>query len=101
MDFAFTPRTETFPAKLLNFMDECVYPSESVYEAQLVDAGDPHAQPPVMEELKREARSRGLWNLFHPHPQWGPGLTNVEYAPLAEVLGRSPIASEACNCSAP
>ena len=54
-----------------------------------------------MEELKVEARRRGLWNLFHPHDEWGPGLTNLEYAPLAEVMGRSRIASEACNCSAP
>ena len=102
MDFSPSPRTETFRAKLLTFMDECVYPNESTYEQQLVDAGDPHAQPAVMEELKREARTRGLWNLFHPHPQWGPGLTNVEYAPLAEdarpFTDRGP---EACNCSAP
>jgi acyl-CoA dehydrogenase len=54
-----------------------------------------------MEQLKAEARERGLWNLFHPHPEWAPGLTNLEYAPLAEIMGRSHIASEACNCSAP
>jgi acyl-CoA dehydrogenase len=54
-----------------------------------------------MEELKAKARERGLWNLFQPHEEWGPGLTNVEYAPLAEIMGRSFIASEACNCSAP
>ena len=54
-----------------------------------------------MEELKAEARKRGLWNLFQPHKDWGPGLTNAEYAPLAEIMGRSTIASEACNCSAP
>ena len=101
MDFAFTPRTETYRTKLNLFMDECVYPSEVIYEHQLEEAGDPHAQPVVMEELKKEARTRGLWNLFHPHPQWGPGLANLEYAPLAEIMGRSPIASEACNCSAP
>ena len=101
MDFAFSQRTDTYRAKLTAFMDECIYPNEAVYEAQLEEAGDPHAQPQVMEDLKKEARARGLWNLFHPHPQWGPGLTNVEYAPLAEILGRSPIASEACNCSAP
>ena len=54
-----------------------------------------------MEKLKAEARKRGLWNLFQPHQEWGPGLTNAEYAPLAEVMGRSTIACEACNCSAP
>ena len=64
-------------------------------------AGDPHYHPPILEELQAEARKRGLWNLFHPHPEWGPGLTNLEYAPLAEIMGRSHIASEACNCSAP
>ena len=58
-------------------------------------------QPPVLEELKVEARKRGLWNLFHPHPGTGAGLTNLEYAPLAEIMGRSFIAPEACNCSAP
>jgi acyl-CoA dehydrogenase len=82
-------------------MEERVYPAERVYEEQLVEAGDPHAQPPVMEELKEDARSRGLWNMFHPDPHYGPGLANAEYAPLAEIMGRSHIASEACNCSAP
>jgi acyl-CoA dehydrogenase len=78
-----------------------VYPAESVYHEQILSSGDPHFQPPVMEELKIEARRRGLWNLFHTHPNWGPGLTNSEYAPLAEITGRSPIAPEACNCAAP
>jgi acyl-CoA dehydrogenase len=82
-------------------MDDRVIPAEAVYEQQLLDAGDPHAQPPVMEELKEEARSRGLWNLFHPDPRWGAGLGNADYAPLAEIMGRSLIASETCNCSAP
>src|SRR6185369_10433736 len=59
-------------------------------------------QPPVMEAMKVEARSRGLWNLFQPHSGWwGEGFSNLDYAPLAEIMGRSPIASEACNCSAP
>jgi acyl-CoA dehydrogenase len=82
-------------------MDERVYPAERVWHEQLVAGGDPHADPPVMEELKDDARGRGLWNLFHPDPQFGPGLRNVEYAPLAEIMGRSHIAAEACNCSAP
>ena len=65
-------------------------------------SGDPHFHPPVIEELKAEARARGLWNLFLPHKtQWTEGLSNLDYAPLAEVMGRSGIASEACNCSAP
>ncbi|WP_327139756.1 acyl-CoA dehydrogenase family protein [Nocardia sp. NBC_01327] len=87
---------------LLAFMDELVYPAESIYEAQMVESGDPHFQPPIVEELKTEARKRGLWNLFHPHPEWGPGLTNSEYAPLAEIMGRSAhLAPEVTNCSAP
>ena len=66
------------------------------------DSGDPHFHPPIIEELKEDARQRGLWNLFHPHEEWGPGLTNVEYAPLAEIMGRSAhLASEATNCNAP
>jgi acyl-CoA dehydrogenase len=101
MDFELTERCKDFQERLWAFMNERVLPAEEVYEQQLADAGDPHAQPPIMEELKEEARSRGLWNLFHPDPRFGPGLTNAEYAPLAEIMGRTVIASEACNCSAP
>ncbi|WP_373453770.1 acyl-CoA dehydrogenase family protein [Rhodococcus sp. 05-2255-1e] len=82
-------------------MDSHVYPAEAVYEQQMLEAGDPHFHPPILEDLKKEARERGLWNLFHPHPEWGPGLTNLEYAPLAEIMGRSLLAPEACNCNAP
>ena len=100
--FAVSDRAKRYQADLLGFMDERVYPAEPVYEEQMRQSGDPHYQPPVIEDLKAEAKRRGLWNLFHPHPEWGPGLTNLEYAPLAEIMGRSPhIAPEACNCSAP
>jgi acyl-CoA dehydrogenase len=101
MDFEPSPRSRELQERLAAFMEERVHPAEHVYEQQLRDAGDPHAQPPVMEELKAQARERGLWNLFLPHEEWGAGLTNVDYAPLAELLGRSHIGSEACNCSAP
>src|SRR3954470_13149677 len=101
MDFELTDRCQEFRERLLAFMDERIYPAEPIWHEQLVAGGDPHADPPIMEELKEDARRRGLWNLFHPDPQFGPGLKNVEYAPLAEVMGRSHIASEACNCSAP
>jgi acyl-CoA dehydrogenase len=101
MDFALSPRCLEYREQLLEFMDERVYPAEAVFEQQLAASGDPHFHTPVMEELKAEAKSRGLWNLFHPHPEWGPGLSNADYAPLAEIMGRSLIASEACNCSAP
>jgi acyl-CoA dehydrogenase len=101
VDFELTDRCKEFIERTEAFMDEHVYPAEAVYEEQLREAGDPHAHPAIMEELKEEARSRGLWNMFHPDPRFGAGLTNGEYAPIAEILGRSFIASEACNCSAP
>jgi acyl-CoA dehydrogenase len=101
MDLTPTPRSEALRGRLLEFMDEFVDPAESVYWEQQA-AGDPHRPPPVLEELKAEARSRGLWNLFLPDAEWGAGLSNLEYAPLAEITGRSPhIAPEALNCSAP
>lgn len=100
--FTSTERAREYRRTLLTFMDECVYPAEPVYAEQMAAAGDPHHHPQILEDLKAEARARGLWNLFHPHPEWGPGLTNLEYAPLAEIMGRSPaLAPEACNCSAP
>ncbi|MFI6430391.1 acyl-CoA dehydrogenase family protein [Rhodococcus oryzae] len=99
--FDVSDRAEKIRADLLEFMDSHVYPAEAVYEEQMRVAGDPHFQPPIIEELKVEARKRGLWNLFHPHPGTGAGLTNLEYAPLAEIMGRSHLASEACNCNAP
>ncbi|MGB3331545.1 MAG: acyl-CoA dehydrogenase family protein [Mycobacterium sp.] len=100
--FEMSERATKYQTDLLAFMDECVYPAEAVYETQMVESGNPHFQPPILEELKAEARKRGLWNLFHPHPEWGPGLTNLEYAPLAEIMGRVPhLAPEATNCNAP
>jgi acyl-CoA dehydrogenase len=101
MDFELSPRCSELREELLAFMDERVYPAEPVFEEQLAEAGTPHAFPPVMEELKAEARRRGLWNLFLPDREHGAGLTNTEYAPLAEIMGRSLIAPEACNCNAP
>lgn len=105
MDFELSDRAKEYQEKLLAFMDEKVYPAEAVYDAQMAAAGDPNHHPAVLEELKAEARKRGLWNLFHPHAneEWGsPGLSNLDYAPLAEITGRSPyIAPEAINCNAP
>src|SRR5690348_3262300 len=102
MDFAFSPTCERLRTDLLAFMDEHVYPSESIYAEQMLAAGDPHHHPAVLEDLKAEARRRGLWNLFLPHKtQWTDGLSNLDYAPLAEIMGRSGLASEACNCAAP
>ena len=95
-------RAEDYRLRLLDFMETHVYPAEPVYGAQMRESGNPHHHPQVIEDLKYEARQHNLWNLFHPHPQLGPGLSNLEYAPLAEIMGRSPwLAPEACNCQAP
>ena len=101
MDLGPSPRSQELQDRLLEFMEERIYPAEAVYEEQILESGDPHFHPPVMEELKAEARSRGLWNLFLPDERWGAGLTTLEYAPIAEITGRSLIAPEALNCSAP
>ena len=102
MDFAFDARTEELRKRLLAFMDEYVYPAEAVAEEQRAALDSPWRTPPVVEELKAAARERGLWNLFLPDPEYGAGLTNLQYAPLAEITGRSPqLAPAACNCAAP
>jgi acyl-CoA dehydrogenase len=105
MDFAYDARTEELRKQLLDFMDEWVYPSEAVFAEQVarnVQAGERWRRPAIVAELKRQARSRGLWNLFLTHNESGPGLTNLQYAPLAEITGRSPyLAPEALNCAAP
>jgi acyl-CoA dehydrogenase len=101
MDFEPSQRCSEFKERLGAFMDEHVYPAEEVYGRELRESGDPHHQPRVMEELKARAREAGLWNMFLPDEEHGAGLSNSDYAPLAEILGHSPIASEACNCSAP
>lgn len=102
MDFAFDARTEELRAKLLAFMDEHVYPAEAVADEQRAQLASPWDTPPVVEELKAEARRQGLWNLFLPDAQYGAGLTNLQYAPLAEITGRSPqLAPTALNCAAP
>jgi acyl-CoA dehydrogenase len=102
MDFALSPRAEELRKRLEAFMDECVYPNEAIYHEQIAESGDPHVHAPVLDELKLEARERGLWNLFLPHKtEWTDGLSNLDYAPLAEMTGRSPLAPEALNCSAP
>ncbi|HEY0803603.1 MAG TPA: acyl-CoA dehydrogenase family protein, partial [Pseudonocardiaceae bacterium] len=101
MDFAFDERTERLRVEMQAFMDEHIYPAEAVAARQATEASDPWARPPVMEDLKAEARRRGLWNLFLPG-EHGAGLTNLQYAPLAEIMGHSPaLAPEATNCAAP
>ncbi|MFD9187580.1 acyl-CoA dehydrogenase family protein [Streptomyces phaeochromogenes] len=101
MDFGLSPRTDELRSRMAAFMDEYVLPAEPVYDRQLAQAGNPHELPAVMRELKEKARAEGLWNLFLAHGDWGAGLTNLEYAPLAELAGRSVIGPEVFNCSAP
>jgi acyl-CoA dehydrogenase len=100
VDFSTDPRTEELATTLTAFLAERVYPAEPVLAEQTAGGGWEH--PPIVEELKAEARRRGLWNLFLPDAEYGAGLTNLQYAPLAELSGRSPaLAPEAMNCSAP
>jgi len=102
MDFAPSARSDELKAKLIEFDQEVVRPAEPIYRAQREESGDPHFPPPVMEELKVEAKKRDLWNMFLPEPVDGTGgLSNLEYAPLCEVMGTSPLLGEATNCSAP
>ncbi|MFF9897373.1 acyl-CoA dehydrogenase family protein [Streptomyces longispororuber] len=102
MDFAFDARTEELRGRLLAFMDEHVYPAERVAHEQRAALASPWDTPAVVEELKAEARRQGLWNLFLPDTEHGAGLTNLQYAPLAEISGRSPqLAPTALNCAAP
>jgi acyl-CoA dehydrogenase len=102
MDFGFDARTSELHETLGDFLVERIYPAEAVHAEQVAAAADPWTRPPIMDELKREARKRGLWNLFLPDPEHGAGLTNLQYAPLAELTGRSPhLAPEALNCAAP
>ena len=101
MDFAETPRVRELSEKVWRFMDERIRPAEEEYWRGFSAETIPQRISPVMEELKTEARRRGLWNLFLPDKRFGPGLTNLEYGALAEIMGWSAIASEAMNCSAP
>ncbi|GAB3112723.1 acyl-CoA dehydrogenase [Streptomyces calidiresistens] len=102
MDFAHDARTEELRKRLEAFMTERVLPAESVAREQRAAAADRWEPVPVLAELQREARERGLWNLFLPDERYGAGLTNLQYAPLAEITGRSPqLAPAALNCGAP
>ncbi|KAF0808833.1 acyl-CoA dehydrogenase [Alcanivorax sp. S71-1-4] len=101
MDFRFSDNVETLRAQVRDFMQQQVLPREAAYAEQL--AANPWETPPIMETLKQQAREAGLWNLFLPqeHGDYSAGLTNLEYAPLAEEMGRSVMASEVFNCAAP
>ena len=104
MDFNYSPRTQELQARVQRFMDEHVYPAEDAYTIEIeanTKAGNRWTPLQVIEKLKPKARAQGLWNLFLPESEYGVGLTNQEYAPLAEIMGRVPWSSEVFNCSAP
>ncbi len=101
MDFEPSERVSLISEQLDRFMREFIYPAEPIAKQQIEDSGDPHHEPTVLEELKNKAKALGLWNLFLPDAEYGAGLTNTEYAPLCEIMGKSPLAPRACNCAAP
>jgi acyl-CoA dehydrogenase len=102
MDFEFSPKVQELRKRLQSFMDEEIYPNEATFDAQ-VEEGDRWTPPAILANLKKKAQQEGLWNLFLPqaYGEFSPGLTNLEYAPLAELMGRVLWASEVFNCSAP
>jgi acyl-CoA dehydrogenase len=101
VDFQFPPKVQQLQARLTAFMEAHIYPNEARFKAEIAD-GDRWQPTAIVEELKQQARADGLWNLFLPESEYGAGLTNREYAPLCEIMGRSPgFAAEVFNCSAP
>ena len=98
MDFAYSPQARHYIERLTVFMREQVLPAETEYFSQLKRGARPWNVPPVMLTLKAKAKAAGLWNLFLPDAEFGAGLSNTDYAPLAEIMGRSPIAPEVFNC---
>lgn len=101
MDFAYTEKVNALRGRISDFMDRYIFPNERTYRDQIIASGNPHHDPEILDELKAKARAEGLWNLFLPDHEFGAGLTNLEYAPLAEIMGRVGWASEVFNCAAP
>ncbi len=101
MDFAYSEKVNALRSRLSAFMDRYIYPNESTYNDQIAASGNPFHHPEIVDELKAKARAEGLWNLFLPDEEHGAGLTNLEYAPLAEIMGRVAWSSEVFNCAAP
>src|SRR5262245_46300605 len=99
MEFSYSPKVKEWQQKLNVFMDEHVYPNEQIHREQI--EASRWEQPPIVEQLKARAKHAGLWNLFLPDSKRGGGLTNLEYAPLCEIMGRSAMAAEVFNCAAP
>jgi acyl-CoA dehydrogenase len=101
MDFAYSEKVNDLRARMNDFMERHVYPNERTYHEQIAASGNPFHHAEIVDELKVQARTEGLWNLFLPDNEYGAGLTNQEYAPLAEITGRVHWAPEVFNCSAP
>ncbi|AXF55162.1 acyl-CoA dehydrogenase family protein [Salicibibacter kimchii] len=101
MDFGLSEKVKDLQHQVSRFMEDVIEPNEKVYEEQLNQQSTRWQSPPIMEDMKQQAKDVGLWNLFLPESEYGAGLTNVEYAPLCELMGRSSIAPEIFNCSAP
>ncbi|MFL1405981.1 acyl-CoA dehydrogenase family protein [Marinobacter sp. M1N3S26] len=104
MDFQYSDKVKELRQQLLTFMDDYIYPNEETYKQQKAankERGRAYAKVPIVDELKEKAKAQGLWNLFLPEEEYGPGLTNLEYAPLAEIMGRVLWSSEVFNCAAP
>ncbi|HEX2913958.1 MAG TPA: acyl-CoA dehydrogenase family protein [Chloroflexia bacterium] len=101
MDFGYSEKVSQLRSKLLAFMDRYIYPNEKLPQQQIAVSNNPHHHAEIIDELIVKAKAEGLWNLFLPDLEYGAGLTNLEYAPLAEIMGRVPWASEVFNCAAP
>ncbi len=101
MDFAPSPKVLELQAKLTAFMDAYIYPNEQAMEDEIAASGNPFHHAQIIDELKQKAKDQGLWNLFLPDDHFGAGLTNLEYAPLCEIMGRSAMAAQVFNCNAP
>jgi len=101
MDFEPSDKCKQIQEQIERFMDEHVYPNERTYVEQVEASGDPHHEPEIMREIRAKAKGIGLWNLFLPDAEYGAGLDNLDYAPLCETMGRSPLAPRAFNCQAP
>src|SRR5712691_7438297 len=101
MDFAYSEKVNGLRKRLSDFMDRYIYPNEQTFYDQIAASGNPHHHAEIVDELKEKAKAEGLWNLFLPDKEYGAGLTNLEYAPMAEIMGRVGWASEVFNCAAP
>ena len=100
MDFALSPKVKELQQRVAAFMDQHVYPIEKAVDAEMNTPGKEHIEPEILKEVRRKSKAAGLWNLFIPDEEYGKGLKVAEYAPLCEIMGRSPIGAPASHCMA-